>query len=944
MSRKLFAYLLAVLFLLPLFFPARARDEKKSAQSQEDSVARLIHADTLQIVEIRNVSYRKVKGNAMFLHNNTYLICDSALWNVDAKVIDAMGNVKLKQERTVLTSDKLTYYVDRDLAEFRGGVVQLVDKDHNTLRTRYLDYNTKDSVAVFRNGGAMRDKDGQVIESRTGTYDSKLKSFTFNDDVNMFSDTLFVKTSYLRYDSDPNTATFGYNTNAWKEDNMLSANAGWYDRNRELFFFNRQVHVMSDSQEAWSDSLYFNRATNDVRMLGHAQVTDTTRNVFALAGVIDYVDSLGRTILTREPAIITETEEKNPDGEVVRDSLYFGADSIVYISIRMCDVDSVEIVDAKTRLESVNTDPVSAHRKQAAEAARKAAEEAAANDPNNPENAKKRSEEAAAAAAAAKEAAAALESPRTRNRGKNRENSADRTASADAPAGADTTASAVSDSTSAALPDSLAVPVPADSPAASPDSLSASVPAGSVTASPDSIAAPAPLDSLASALPDSLSASAAADSLALADSVAVKEPLDTTKVGFVHAYRNVRMFRKSMQMACDSLSYNDLDSLARLYETPVVWNEEGRHQYSADSIYAVVSNSRMEKANLLNNAFIHIQEDTLHYDQIKSTEMTAFFAEDNSLARFDALGGTTALFYLEENNTLATVNRKECKMMSAIFNDGEIQKIYYFETAKSDGYPVVQMTREDQRLKGFSWDAERRPKSRTDVTPLYLRPGERSRYSAVARPKFVQTDIYFPGYISDINRQIEVRDSLNRINAIRREEMKAERARMEEQARLDSLRIAEDSLRLAAVADSLAKVDSLARVDSLAAARDSVAALVSAAADTVSAASQPVIRELTAEEIAAKEKAEKAAAKEAKRAAKAADKARRQAELEAKWKAQDEKAAAREQAKKDRQAEKLRKKKEKALKARLRQEAVDQSRLDAYIEKYRKKLERKNRK
>ena len=99
--------------------------------------------------EINGQSLRKVTGPATFLHNNTYLLCDTALWNVDTKIIDAIGNVKIIQEETELQSEKMVYYIDRDLAEFRGNVVQLRDKDNNILRTRNLDYNTKDSIAVF---------------------------------------------------------------------------------------------------------------------------------------------------------------------------------------------------------------------------------------------------------------------------------------------------------------------------------------------------------------------------------------------------------------------------------------------------------------------------------------------------------------------------------------------------------------------------------------------------------------------------------------------------------------------------------------------------------------------------------------------------------------------------------------------------------------------------
>ena len=137
---------------LLLFICALVSVISASAQQQEqsDSLVILMSAKSAQMVDVEGASYRKVVGPARFLHNNTYLLCDTAYWNVDRKVIDAWGNVSVLQEETVLTSDKLTYLVDQDLAQFRGSVVQLTDKDHNTLRTRHLDYNTKDSIAVWR--------------------------------------------------------------------------------------------------------------------------------------------------------------------------------------------------------------------------------------------------------------------------------------------------------------------------------------------------------------------------------------------------------------------------------------------------------------------------------------------------------------------------------------------------------------------------------------------------------------------------------------------------------------------------------------------------------------------------------------------------------------------------------------------------------------------------
>ena len=236
-----------------LFLPALLAAALWSLKAQEqerpqDDRVRLLSAQSAQLIHIDSVDYRKVIGPARFLHNNTYLLCDTAVWNVNTNIIDATGHVRIIQDQTTLSSSSLQYRSNENLAMFRGKLVQLEDKDGNTLRTRYLDYNTKDSVAVFQSGGAMRDKDGQLIESRYGLYDAKAHLFTFIDQVNMYMDTTFVKTSRMEYRSDLSTAYFGFGTDMWQDDNMLSANDGWYDRSRELFFFRRDVHVLTKTR------------------------------------------------------------------------------------------------------------------------------------------------------------------------------------------------------------------------------------------------------------------------------------------------------------------------------------------------------------------------------------------------------------------------------------------------------------------------------------------------------------------------------------------------------------------------------------------------------------------------------------------------------------------------------------------------------------------------
>ena len=863
--------------------------------SQKDSLVRLLSAQSMELIEKDGVDYRKVTGPARFLHNDTYLICDTALWNMSSNEIYAISNVKILQDQTVLTGDRLTYYIDRDLAEFRGTLVQLEDKDHNILRTEHLDYNTKDSVAVFFNGGSMKDAEGQIIESRTGTYDSKIRTFTFNDRVNMFTDSVFVKSTTIVYDASTNVATFGFDTDTWQDDNMLSANGGWYDRGREIFLFRNNVHGMSDTQEGWSDSLYYYRSSKNIELLGNAQVTDTTRDVSALAGRIFYTDSLSQVKLTRDPAVIgvMKNAEDQPD------TVYFGADTIFARTYMKFQVNESEIKNSKSRLEDLAVDAVQAYRQKAAKEAAEAAAKAMENDPNRPKPNKKQAEETGAVASGEK--------------GDEATDAAEVAEGAPSDSLTAKTLTSVKDSTAMAAG---AQASEADSVSHAPASLG---PAAGVLQKPAGRLAHAS-DSL-SHIADTLSHSAdslanAADSLTVAaDSLSA--PKDSTKLNFITAIKNVKMFRKDIQLACDSLVYNDLDSLVRMYEKPFVWNE-GNRQYSADSIYAVIKDRAMQKASLMSNAFIIVKEDSLCFDQIRATEMLAYFDTTGALTRFDALGEANAVFYLQEDSVYATVNKSAAKMLSARFLNGELDKVYYFDAAKNDGYPVAQMTRDERVLKGFDWQIDACPRGKQDITTLSLRPSERSSYSARPRATFEYTDRYYPGYIPGIMKQIR-EGKVAKANA----EARRKAAAKAKAAAADSLTVAGDSLSMAQ--DSL----SLSPADSLGTSLPSVADSTKAATDSLSMSSDSSSVNAPVLDPSALKKAQRDSIRAAKIAAR-----------EAKWARLDSLDAAKAKAAADKKAAKLRAKKLKQLKALKAREEKENARLEKYKAAYLKQKER----
>ena len=846
--------------IIPFLFAAAVAAIPISAQNdgRKENMVRLLQGKSVQIItDEEGRTYRKAV-DATFLHNDTYLICDTAYWRVDDNIINAKGNVQLMQEGTVLTSETLDYYVDDDLAQFRGGVVQLLDKENNTLRTRFLDYNTADSIAVFFQGASMKDKDGQIIESIDGTYNSKAKLFTFSGDVNMFTDSVFIKTTVLDYHTDTERAVFSAPTDFWKDDNMLSAEKGWYDRGSETFFFTGKVHATSQNQETWSDSLYYYRNLNNVLLLGNAQMQDSTHRTSALAEYIYYEDSLAQVTMRRKAAVAVVTEENEKT-----DTLYFGADTLIYYTLRMCDIPESEIRNAQTRLSDILTDPVGEYRKKAAEEAAKKAEEAAK---------RKEMEERGGAVVPGGDKAPA------RGLGKG--------------LGDDefNEAPMVKPKKEEAPADSTALKAPADSAA--------------MKSPADSTALKAPADSTLTTAP--------ADSVAAAP----EPPKDTTKVGFAIGLGNVRIFRSDLQVRCDSMRYCDLDSIARFYKDPIIWNEENR-QFFSDSLAVLVKESRADRASLMSEAFVVTQEDSLLYDQIKGAEIIAFFDTTSALKRFDALGGATTLFYLEENGKLATVNKVECKMLSGNFKDGKLDRMHYYDQPKNDAYPVVQFPKEDRYFKGFRWNPELRPTGKEDITTLQVRPSERAEYAKKPKAVYKQTDIYFPDYMKGVYASIDARREAER-RAAQRKKHEEQMQKLDSLALSDSLAL-KDSL---ALADSTAIKDSLAHSDSLAL-KDSTAL-----SDSLAVAAADSLKNLpkTKQQLREERRQARQKAREARIAAR-----------EARWAELDRKDAEKAELKRQKELKRKREKTRRALIAQQKQDLKDEQTLQHYIEYYQKK-------
>jgi len=625
-------------------------------QREEANLVHLIRAvDKLASRQSDSSNVQTFLGPAEFSHNGAQIFCDTARWDQIKGFLDAIGNVKIIQNETVLTSDFVHYDGNTSIAQVRGRRVQLVDKDKNCLRTHNLDYNTRDSTAHFFSGGSMISKDNSIIESLRGYYDSKIEMFKFRNNVEMYADSILIKTDSLIFWGNRNQADFLGELAAWQDSSYLMAGKGWYNRDNEEYFFQEDVYIMTPDNEVWSDSLLYKRKTTDAELYSNTQILDTVQSIIIFADYAKYAGNPRSFDLYKNPAIAIYSYENE-----VADTLFVSGDTIRYHELLPSQVDSATFEYSNGLYKKSLLDPLKIS---------------------------------------------------LSSRG----------------------APTIIDSTLLLSVDSL---------------LKSSIDFNNETFIRDTLI---PFTKPPEKLFDILNAisASATDSLqgVRTDSLIVQtrkivssQQVDTAAVKFMRIDKNILFYRSDFQGKCDSLLLNSIDSTIRMYIDPVIWNEN--RQFTGDSIFSYTTNNNLRRVELNTNAFVIIQQDTTYYNQIKSLDFFAHFT-DGELTRFDAIGSASALFFIEEDSVLTTMNEKEAETISALLKDKQINQTRSYTNPKSNAYPLVDLAPDKIVIQGFNYRDKERPKSRIEVCDRKVLPSVRDITVTLEEPQFPYTKTFF---------------------------------------------------------------------------------------------------------------------------------------------------------------------------------------------------------
>lgn len=196
-----------------------------------------------------------------------------------------------------------------------------------------------------------------------------------------------------------------------------------------------------------------------------------------------------------------------------------------------------------------------------------------------------------------------------------------------------------------------------------------------------------------------------------ADTFRVVPLADTSRL--IKAYHQVKAYRRDLQARCDSLVFDFRDSVATLYELPIVWSQGS--QMTANVIKLYTKEQKLYKSELIEGAFIvQVEPDSVSYDQVKGKLITGYI-EHNELYLIHVDGNGQTIYYPKDGPNTIGINRAESSNMSIWLKDRRISNIVMRVSPTGNMNPPKLIGEKDQKLNGFRWLDDYRPKNKEQI-------------------------------------------------------------------------------------------------------------------------------------------------------------------------------------------------------------------------------------
>ena len=714
-------------------------------ETKEDGFIHIRYADELNyLVTTQKDTLQKLIGHVELNQDTVFLLCDSATI-LNSKDMIAQGNFIMQQgDSMTIFADSAEYSSDTKIADLYSNVSML--KGLQKLFTERLTYDATSKIATYLTGATMTD-DTTFLKSTRGYFHAKTDDIFFKDSVVVVNPDFTLRSDTLKFNARTKIVTFLAPTIIVEDTARIYTEAGYYDINKKFAVFSKNPQYVKNDQRAWADKMTYDGNKDEVTLIGNAHFEDSTS--IATAEVIRHNERTGITTLegngffkdeqrtftgdtivydSKNETYSTRGRSHIVDGEQILD-----ADRVEYIKEREVGIATGNVI-FKDTLEKMTVICEYAEHSKKRDYLKAHGGRDSLGNPARPLMIKEVD-------------------------GDSLFISADTLISYVPQPKADTSDVAITDlpkeDAEEILPsDTLAVDgtglvgfdperlLKNDSLALdSVEFAETQRPLGTIPESvekelenqggeikaiitfdspPDSAVVHA--DEIDTPLLDLLGDPEMPDAelsapVKASKSADQKQPAEER---IILAYHDVRIYKSDLQALCDSLSYNSLDSMFRLFKNPIIWSDTS--QFTANHVRIQMADDAIDRIYMEENSFIVNTPDEMFFNQIKGRNSTAFF-DSSELRTVRVVGNAESVYYaLDDDDAYIGVNKTLCSEMKIIFGNNEVEGIVFYDKPSANLYPMKEADHDGLEMDGFSWQVDRRPNTVEDLIRLKKRP------------------------------------------------------------------------------------------------------------------------------------------------------------------------------------------------------------------------------
>lgn len=270
----------------------------------------IIRADRLKYFKNDSTQeFQSLAGNVLVKQENTLFYCDSAVINTTTNVLESFGHVHINDHDSLhVYADYLKYQGTIKQATLKGNV--RLNDNKGILTTPQLDYNLNNKIAVYSNGGKLVNGN-TVLTSKEAIYYEDTRDVYFKRDVELINPEYSIHTDTLLYNTYSEITSFIVPTTIISDSGrrkILTSN-GYYDLKTKKAYFGERPRIYDGKTVLIADEVANDDSTGFGEANGNVIYKDTAQGYTILANNMKSNQKESAILATVKPVLIFMKEK-----------------------------------------------------------------------------------------------------------------------------------------------------------------------------------------------------------------------------------------------------------------------------------------------------------------------------------------------------------------------------------------------------------------------------------------------------------------------------------------------------------------------------------------------------------------------------------------------------------------------------------------------------------